>query len=271
VADKDPIELTQEEASALARRFWSWLTDRIRALATAKLLGIIAALAATVAAAAYVLPALVFAAFAVCATLLAVWAVQSHRLLHRERRVEAWRAVDSLRARQREIRAKIEVRQATVIVAGRPGQADAALHGYQPLVAAVRWSNARVRRATQPAETPSQRQRADAPPKPPDLEKVVREIKDLRMQDKAIEARIQALAAADAEFERDADEKTEAWQRARVADLEARDRARRGKHPTSERGELGFELGIRRDGTPTSTRLPRKPTPEQTARGENAA
>jgi hypothetical protein len=271
VADKDPLELTQEEASAFAHRSWNWLTDRVRAFATAKLLGIIAAVAATVAAAAYVLPALVSAAFAVCATLLAVWAIQSHRLLHRERRIEAWRAVDSLRAQQREIRAKIEVRQAAVIVAGRPGQADAALHGYQPLVAAVRWSNARARLATQPAQTPPQRQRAAAPPKPPDLEQVVREIKDLRMQNKAVEARIQALAAADPEFERDADEKAEAWQRARAADLEARDRARKGKRPTAERGELGFQLGLRRDGTPSSTRLPRKPTPEQTARGENAA
>lgn len=222
---------------------------------------------ALAAAAALVFPLFVAIGLVVVTVFLVVWAVQSQRLLHRERSAGRWRSIDILRAHQRELRAQALIREATLVVAGEPVDREAAMCAYQPLVAAVRYREARMRAALKADASPRQRQRADAAPKAPDLGPTRRELKELREKDELVEVRIQALAAPGTEWESKADE----YRRARAADLEARRRARKGQPPTAPATGLAFEMGRNRDGTRRVVRREPDPTPEQIFRDEDEA
>lgn len=218
VPEKDAFDFTKDEAGEVGRRALHWLIDRARTVLTVKLgVSVVTALALA-AAAALVFPLFVAIGLVVVTVFLVVWAVQSQRLLHRERSAGRWRSIDILRAHQRELRAQASIREATLVVAGEPVDREAAMRAYQPLVAAVRYREARMRAALKADASPRQRQRADAAPKAPDLGPTRRELKELREKDELVEVRIQALAAPGTEWESKADE----YRRARAADLEAR-------------------------------------------------
>jgi hypothetical protein len=145
------------------------------------------------------------------------------------------------------------------------------MHVYQPLAQAVRYSRGRARAAMKADASPRQRQQAPAAPKAPDVAPVQRELKDLREQGEVAEARIQALAAPDTEWEAGADEKAEEYRRARAADLEARQRTRKGQRPTAPSGGFAFEIGRNPDGSRRVGRREPAAKPEQIVKGERPA
>lgn len=266
--EKDAFEFTQEEVATLGRRLWHGLIDRARTFLTVKLAAGVFATAALAVAAQFAFSTFVAVGFAVAAVFLVGWAVQSQRLLHRERAISRWTIIDGLRVKQREVRAQASVREATLVVAGQPGDREAVMRAYQPLVAAVRYREGRTRAALRADATPQQRQRQPATPKAPDLSSAKRELKDLRAEDEVIEARIQALAAPGTSWEAAADERAEEWRRAKAADLEARKRARVGRRPTGPGGGFAFEVGRNPDGSRRVGRREPDPTPEQIFRGD---
>jgi hypothetical protein len=266
--EKDAFELTKDEATDAGRRAWHWLIDRARTFLTVKLaVGVVTAFALAVAAA-LAFPAFVAAGFALATVFLVGWAVQSQRLLHRERSAGHWRSIDILRARQRELRAQVSVREAALVIAGQPGNREAAMRAYQPLVAAIHYREARTRAALRADAPPAQRQRSDAAPKPPDLKPTRRELKKMREEMEVVEAQIQALAAPGTEWESKSDERAEEYRRAKAADLEARQRARKGQRPTAPAPGFAIEVGRNRDGSRRVGKPDPKPTPEQIARSE---
>lgn len=269
--EKDAFEFSKDEVADASRRALHWLIDRARTFLTVKLaVGVVTALALAVAAA-LAFPTFVAAAFALVAVFLVGWAVQSQRLLHRERSAGHWRSIDILRARQRELRAQVSVREAALVVVGESGDHESAMRAYQPLVAAVRYREARTRAALRADVPPAQRQRSDAAPKPPDLKPTRRELEKMREEMEVVEAQIQALAAPGTEWEAKADERAEEYRRARAADLEARQRARRGQRPTASASGFAIEVGRNRDGSRRVGTPDPKLTPEQIARGERPA
>jgi hypothetical protein len=269
VTEKDAFDFTKDEAGEVGRRAWHWLIDRARTVLTVKLaVGVVTAFAFA-AVAAFAFPVFVAVGLGVVAAFLVVWAVQSQRLLHRERSAGHWRSIDILRAHQRELRAQVSIREATLVVAGEPGDREAAMRAYQPLVAAVRYREARMRAALKAEASPRQRQRSDAAPKAPDLGPTRRELKELREKGELVEARIQALAAPGTEWETKSDEKAEEYRRARAADLEARKRARKGQRPTALAPGFAFEMGRNRDGSQRVAKRNPDPTPEQISRDED--
>jgi hypothetical protein len=271
VTEKDAFELTKDEATDAGRRAWHWLIDRARTVLTVKLaVGVVSAFILATAAA-FAFPVFVAAGFAVVAAFLVAWSIQTQRLLHRERSAGHWRSIDILRAHQRELRAQVSIREATLVVAGEPGDREAAMRSYQPLVAAVRYREARMRAALKADASPRQRQRSDAAPKAPDLGPTRRELKELREKGEMVEARIQALAAPGTKWESKSEEKAEEYRRARAADLEARKRARKGQRPTAPVPASTFEIGRNPDGSRRVGRPDPEPTPEQIAGDERPA
>jgi hypothetical protein len=271
VPELDAYDLTKQQATDIGRRAWRWLIDRARTVLTVKLaLGVVVTAALAVAAQ-FAFSAFVAAGFAVVAIFLIGWSVQTQRLLHRERAAGRWRSIDILRARQGELRAQAALCEATFVVADLPGGGNAQMHVYQPLAQAVRYSRGRARAAMKADVSPRQRQQAPAVPKAPDVGPVQRELKDLREQGEVAEARIQALAAPDTEWEIGADEKAEEYRRARAADLEARQRARNGQRPTAPSGGFALEIGRNPDGSRRVGRRDPSATPEQIAKGERPA
>jgi hypothetical protein len=271
MSEKDAFDFTKDEAGEVGRRAWHWLIDRARTVLTVKLaVGVVTAFALA-AAAAFAFPAFVAAAFAVVAVFLVGWAVQTQRLLHRERAVSRWTIIDGLRVKQREVRAQASIREATLVVAGQPGDREAGMRAYQPLVAAVRYREGVSRSALRGEASPRQRQHEPAAPKAPEMTSTKRELKDFRAEDEMIEARIQALAVPNTEWEAAASERAEEWSRAKAADLEARKRARKGQRPTAPGGGFAFEIGRNPDGTQRVGRRDPAPTPEQIAKSERPA
>jgi hypothetical protein len=268
VSERDAFDFTRDQAKATISHSWHRLIDHGRRLVTAKLLAILGGAFGFVVAAQFFLPALVAAGCAVGLVLLAAWAVQTQRLLHREREAGRWRSIDILRARQRELRAQAALREATLVVAELRGGGNAQMRTYQPLVEAVRYSRGRARAVMKADASPRQRQQADAAPKAPAVGPVERELKDLREQDEVVEAQIQALAAPDTKWEARANEKGEEYRRAKKADLEARKRARNGQRPTAPSPGLAFAIGRNPDGSRRVANRKPDPTPEQIARGE---
>jgi hypothetical protein len=219
------------------------------------------------AAAAFAFPVFVATGLGVVAVFLVVWAVQSQRLLHRERSAGHWRSIEILRAHQCELRAQVSIREATLVVAGEPGDREAAMRAYQPLVAAVRYREGQMRAALKAEVLPRERQRSDAAPKAPDLGPTRSELKELREKGELVEARIQALAAPGTEWETKSDE----YRRAKAADLEARQRARKGQRPTAPAPGLAFEMGRNRDGSHRVAKRNPDLTPEQIFKDEDDA
>lgn len=262
----NPHEYVQQQAVSRAIRFWNWLTDHLHAWASGKLVLWISGAVGAATAAAFVLPFLVALVFGVSAIGLMAWAVGAHHLLHRERRINEWNAVQRLRSKQREIRAQIAIREAAVLIADEPGRDfRPRARAYPPLVAAVRYSKGRIRQARQAEMPPQQRQRQPAVPKKPDLGDTRRELKSLEAEAEAVEAQIQALAAPDAKREASAKEKKEAYRRIKDADVEARRRVRKGMSPTAPEGAPGIEVTLKLDGSRKVDQRPPRETPEQIA------
>lgn len=271
VLEQDAFDLTEDQAKAAARRGWHWVIDHGRRFVTAKLLAALVGGLGFVVAAQFFLPSFVAAGCAIAFVVLGGWAVQTQRLLNRERERRHWTTIDGLRVKQQEVRAQAALREATLAVADLRGGGRAQMRVYPPLVQAVHYLRGQARAAARADAPPRQRQRADASPKPPDVGPVERQLKDLRERDELIEAQIQALAAPGTEWEEKADKKAEEYSRAKQATLEARKRARKGQRPTAAAPGFAFEMGRNRDGSRRVAKRDSDPTPEQIFRDEDEA
>ncbi|HSC21723.1 MAG TPA: hypothetical protein VLC07_08330 [Solirubrobacterales bacterium] len=267
----DAYDLTREQAKAVVSRLWNWLFDHGRRMVTSNLLMILGAALGAVIAGWFSLQVLVAAGCTAAFLVLGGWAIQTQRLLHREREVRYWTTIKGLRVRQREIRAQADLREATLAVAGLRGGANAQMRTYRPLVEAVRFLRGQAREAMQPSASPRQRQRAPIAPEPPDVGAVERQLKDLREEDALIEAEIQALAAPGTKWEERAEVKAEEYSRAKRAALEARKRARQGQRPTAAEPGFSFEVGRNRDGSQSISERGADLTPEQIFEDEDEA
>jgi hypothetical protein len=233
----------------------------------------------------------------VALTTFAVYAIYATKLLKAQDREARWAYIAPKRMQQDVLDAQIAMDTATLALMGER-HPPRSMRGATPeLKSALAHAQHRVRVAEQRAEaaeavkegtatylqrrtlTRLRSDRRPASPKGPAIEPIKARREALVAERAEVEAEIQALATAeDIEKARTADEvegkrrtRRELQDAARKADQAARDRVRVGRRATQREPEHVIGLQISMNGTRDVSSGRGPATPEQIAKGENAA
>jgi hypothetical protein len=297
VPDLNPYGPAKRDAERLVKRAWYRAVDFAKTYVTAALLKTLGLGAAALVAAALNFPVFAVAVVAVWFVASSVYMTYATKIFKAQDRETRWAYVAGKRVQQRELEAKIAMDTVTLALMGErhaPGRLRSAspelrsalaLHQNRLRLAEERAAAAEaVKEGTatnsqRRALVRFQRQRQPAPPKGPAVEPIKARREALEAERAELDAEIRSLATAEniakameaEEVKGARGTKRERQDAARKADQAARDRARAGKEPTRREPEHVIRVqmsvnGERNAGTGRGQR-----TPEQIAKGEDAA
>jgi len=272
--DMDPLQLAEDEARALYTRLKMRALDWTKRYLTAALLKVLVPAASAVALAIWALPVFVAGACVVVIALLGLYSINATRLLKRKDAELRWAWVANKRLHQRHLDHQIATDNVILELMGERTESRPFRFVPQELrsaLAHVRQKSARKQTGSAPIPIRADIQagRAAEGPAlgPVKTRKAAREA-----EHETLTAEMESLATPkDIKRAMKADE-TKRTQRERQdaamkADKAARERARAGLRPTSEKPEHTITLSVAANGNHTVGTDRRDPTPEQMAAG----
>jgi len=295
--DLNPFNSAKQDAENALTRAWHKIVDLRKTYVTAVLLYAVGGSSVAVAAAVLSLPLFAYVAVTVMIVALLVHAIYTTKIMKAQDAENRWAYVAGKRVEQRNVEAKIAMDTVTLALMGERHAPDAMRSASPELRAALAHHQHRLHLAQERAAAAEavkegtatdaerralvrfQRRQAVPPPDGPAIEPIKARRAAHNAERKVLEAEISALATAE---DIDAAMKAEEVQGARRtrrerqdaaarAEQVARERKRAGKPPTVPEPEHVLTLQLNPNGARDVRSGRGAPTPEQIAKGEDAA
>ena len=297
MTDLNPFDPAKQEVEKRLIRLRNRVQDFLKTFTTATLLKSLGGSGAAVALAAINFPIFAVAVVTVVIVGLSVYAIYATRIMKAQDRDNRWAYVAGKRFQQGNLEARIAVDSATLTLLGER-HAPGVWHRTTPeLRAALAYHQHRLRLAEQRADAAEavkegtasdaqrraharfRRQREAAPPKRLAVEPIKARRAALDAERAQLEAEIQSLTTADNIAAAMQAEEVQGARRtrgqrqedARKADQAARERVRAGRKPTQREPEHVLMLQMAPNGARDVSSARGVRTPEQIAKGEDAA
>jgi hypothetical protein len=298
VTDLNPFDDAKQEVQNRVTRVRNRVEDFLKTFTTAALLKTLGGSVLAIVAAALNFPVFAVVAVAVAIVALSVYAIYATKIMKDQDRENRWAYVSGKRVQQQNLEARIAMDTAALALMEGERHAPNGMRGAsQELRSALAYLLHRLRLAEERAEAAEavkegtataaqrrahvrfQRHREVAPPKGPAVEPIKARRAALDAERKELEAEIKSLATEDSikaamkaeEVEGARRTRREIQDAARKADQAARERVRSGRAPTAAEPGLELTLKIGPNGDRDVSSGNARPTPEQIAKGEDAA